>query len=345
MFVATHTESPSNPSGPANPSGTEKPAGRPRGEFSAGTSEALDEVLEAVGQLGLSAEFDTSGLIIDGTQVNLPVVERAHPHPAIIADLISARVGPGLLIADRISEAGRQVLRDSGWSWLDRRGHLRLWIPGLRVDAPIGLGGDNARGNTGSPWTPVGLELALHSLIHPDAPVTARSVAPVIGRSAGGTQQMLSRFTEHGLIGPTSKLPVLPELFWETAARWPDDDWVPIALDVKEIELMVGGEPPIRVDERAATLGGARIPAAGDMPARCYVSKAQLRRLNQHRDPEHPATWVREAPVKWVPLLEEFEPDDEHPWRIAHPILCAVRLGADRARGRELVESWGVVPE
>jgi hypothetical protein len=167
----------------------------------------------------------------------------------------------------------------------------------------------------------------------------------VIGRSAGGTQQILSRFTEHGLIGPTSRLPVLPELFWETAARWPDEGWTPIGLDVGSIASTVGGELPIRVDERAATLGGARIPAAGDMPPRCYVSKAQLRRLQQARETANPRVWVRESPVRWVPLLDEIDAEEAHPWRIAHPMLCALRLGADHARGRELVEAWGIIPD
>jgi hypothetical protein len=49
--------------------------------------------------------------------------------------------------------------------------------------------------------------------------------------------------------------------------------------------------------------------------------------------------------VQWVPLNEEHPPDDEHPWAVAHPVLCAVRLAADPARGREIVEDWGVVPE
>jgi hypothetical protein len=29
---------------------------------------------------------------------------------------------------------------------------------------------------------------------------------------------------------------------------------------------------------------------------------------------------------------------------VAHPVLCAVRLAADPARGREIVEDWGIVP-
>jgi hypothetical protein len=53
---------------------------------------------------------------------------------------------------------------------------------------------------------------------------------------------------------------------------------------------------------------------------------------------------LRVAPVRWIPELDGYSPDADHPWRVAHPILCAIRLGADPARGREIVEDWGIVP-
>jgi hypothetical protein len=256
-----------------------------------------------------------------------------------------ASPGPGLLIADRISESARQVLRDGGWSWLDRRGHLRVWIPGLRVDTAIGIGRDDARGRSTSPWTAVGREIALHVLIHPDQEVSARAIARDTGRSPGGTQEILNRFVAEGLIGKASRLPLLPDLFWETASHWPDGGWLGLPVGLAEAAEVAGTGELVRVDERAATLGGARIAAAGDLPARCYAPRSALRRLRPLADEDRPSlTWVREAPVEWLPELEGFEPDEPHPWRIAHPILCALRLGADRARGREIVEDWGVVP-
>lgn len=306
----------------------------------------IDELVDAVAVLGLESELSASGLVVDGVPLDLDVIERAHPHPAILADIVAKSPRPALLIADRISEAGRQVLRDGGWSWLDRRGHMRIWVPGLRVDAPIGLATDTRRAGSKSPWTPVGLELALYALLNPDQPITARAAANEIGRSAGGTQEILGRFTEHGLIGPSSRMAVLPELFWETSAHWPDRDWLPVELAVNQLVEVAGGDPPIRAGERAATLGGAMIPAAGDMPARCYVNKAQFRRLNQYRcEPDVARCFVRVAPIDWLPENEEFAADNDHPWRIAHPMVCALRLARDSSRGRELVEAWGVVPQ
>ncbi|MFN7151673.1 MAG: hypothetical protein ACK4V6_19615, partial [Microthrixaceae bacterium] len=242
-------------------------------------------------------------------------------------------------------DAGRDVLRDQGWGWLDRRGHLRLWAPGLRLESDVRTGAEAAPAG-GNMWTTVGLEVALHALVHPDRPVTARRVAPELSRSVGAAHEMIARFVSHGLIGPRTHKALLPDLFWETAANWPDDDWVPLAAPIEDAAARLGPGELVRVDERAATLGGARIAAAGALPARCYVrSPAAVRKLRALADRDEPTQcWVRRSPVAWIPLNDEHPPDDAHPWAVAHPVLCAVRLAADPARGREIVEDWGVVP-
>ena len=321
------------------------PCGSVAGSGSSRTAEYRSELSEALEALGREVDVGGSGLVADGTSVDLEVFERAHPHPGVVAELVGQSAEPALLVADRISEAARQVLRDAGWSWLDRRGHLRIWIPHLRVDAPIGVGHGDARGTGNSPWTPVGLEIAVHALINPDVEVSARRIAADTGRSPGGTQEILGRFMAEGLIGSASRLPLLPDLFWETSSHWPDDGWLPLTVDIVEAARVAGPGELVRVDERAATLGGARIAAAADLPARCYVGKQGLRRLRalQPSDAE-PSTFVRSPPLQWIPELEGFDPDEDHPWRVAHPMICALRLGADRSRGREIVEDWGVVP-
>ncbi len=319
---------------------------------SAGLLGELEEALEALGlEVTRVSDEPDAAVIADGVTISLPLFERAHPHPGVVGELVDLSASPGLLIADRLSESVRTVLRDAGWSWLDRRGHLRVWIPGLRVDAPIGLGHSDSRGRSTSPWTPVGLEIALHALLNPDEEVTARRVAKDTGRSPGGVQEILNRFMAEGLIGQASRLPLLPDLFWETASHWPDDGWVDLPISLNEAAEIAAPGMLLRVDERAATLGGARIAAAGDLPARCYAPKAAMRRLRPlaserlHSQNQSAQTLVRLAPVRWLPELDGLEPDDDHPWRIAAPILCALRLGSDRSRGREIVEDWGVVPQ
>ncbi len=319
--------------------------------MTAGTAEhkeLLGEVIEALGDLGLNARVEGDSLVVDGASVVLHLVSRAHPTPADLRSLIAESGGrsPVVIVADRISEAGRKVLRSDSWGWLDRRGHLRIWAPGIRVEAPLPAtsGHPQASGNL---WTQVGLEVVLHALSNPTEVVSARRVAPVIGRSVGATHEMIARFSASGLIGRRTRLPLLPDLFWEAAANWPDGEWVPLPLSIEEVAERTGPEALVRVDERAATLGGARVAAAGELPARCYVtSMAALRRLRGSVNRDLPTrSWVREPPIGWIPLNEEHPADDKHPWSVAAPMLCALRIAADPARGSEIIDDWGIVPK
>ncbi len=309
----------------------------------------MRELVDALVALGVDASVAEGDVLVDGRRFSITLLRRAHPTPAELAHLVldAPTTHPVVVVADRISRPGRDELRRAGWGWLDRRGHLRLWAPGVRIEAPLPNPDRRVHSRSNNPWTTVGLELALASLIHPTEPVTARRFAPVIGRSVGAVQELVNRFSEVGLVGPTTRLPLLPELFWETAAHWPDDDWLGLPVDVEAVAERLGVSDLVRVDERAATLGGARIPAAGDLPARAYLSaESSLRRVRALIDRKLPTrTWVRMAPVTYLPENPGLLPSDVHPWRVAHPVLCALRLAADPARGREIVEDWGIVPE
>lgn len=343
----------------------------------------LGELAEALASLDIDTTLDGDVLVADGNRLVPQVVARAHPTPADLSELVSeapARV-PALVVADRISDAGRDVLRRAGWGWLDRRGHVRVWASGLRVESPLHPSAATAgRSRPGNAWTTVGLEIALAVLCEPTEPVTARRIAAIIGRSVGATHELIGRFVELGLVGPRSHLPLLPELFWETSARWPDNGWIGLPVGLDEVAERVGGDELLRVDERAATLGGARIAAAGDLPARAYVRSAgALRRArsmverdrdrtddgdpsrsiadadaarDRDRDRDRKGeersrtvrSWVRAAPVHWLPENEDHPPDADHAWHVAHPLVCALRLAADPSRGREIVDDWGIVP-
>lgn len=265
------------------------PGGSVSGSGSSRTAEYRSELSEALEALGLEVDVGGSGLVADGTSVDLEVFERAHPHPGVVAELVGQSAEPALLVADRISEAARQVLRDAGWSWLDRRGHLRIWIPQLRVDAPIGVGHGDARGTGNSPWTPVGLEIAVHALINPDVEVSARRIAADTGRSPGGTQEILGRFMAEGLIGSASRLPLLPDLFWETSSHWPDDGWLPLTVDIVEAARVAGPESwcasmsGLRPSVAPASLLPRTYRRAATWASRGYVVSAPCSRATPNR--------------------------------------------------------------
>ena len=311
-------------------------------------AELLDELRAALATADIGATADGDGLVVDGTSMHPRIEQRAHPTPAALAALTETRPVslPAVVVADRISDAGRQVLREAGWGWLDRRGHLRVWAPGVRVETSFD-GDAPSTERAGNPWTTVGLEIALAALVDPTTEVTARRVAKVIGRSVGATHELIARFTDHGLIGQRTHLPLLPDLFWETSANWPDDGWTPLPIPIAELAAILETNDLMRVDERAATLGGARIPAVDDLPARCYISSPRLlRRARALADHDQPARcWVRPPPTRWLPEMPDAPSDPTHVWRPAHPIVSALRLAGDAARGREIVESWGIVPD
>jgi hypothetical protein len=318
-----------------------------RTQAGADRAELLDELHGALTAVGIHAHPGDDALTVDGTALSPRLETRAHPTPAALAALVArppVRL-PALVVADRISDAGREVLRDAGWGWLDRRGHLRIWATGVRVETDFEAEGPSP-GRVGNIWTTVGLEIAVAALCRPDEPVRARGIAGRIGRSVGSVHELISRFTEHGLIGPRTRLPLLPDLFWETSAHWPDDGWTPLPVSIEELAETLETSELMRVDERAATLAGARIPAVGDLPARCYVfSPGLLRRARALADGDRPTScWVRPPPTRWLPAMPDAPPDPDHPWTVAHPVVSALRLAIDPARGREIVESWGIVP-
>ena len=86
------------------------------------------------------------------------------------------------------------------------------------------------------------------------------------GGASGATHELIGRFVELGLVGRQTHLALLPDLFWEASARWPDGGWVGLPVDLADVAERIGGGELVRVDERAATLGGARIAAVGDLP-------------------------------------------------------------------------------
>jgi len=105
------------------------------------TQEYVDlsrEIGDALGSIGLDVREVDGVLTVDGSRVALNLVARAHPTPADLRLLVEAAPNllPAMVVADRISEPGRDELRRAGWGWLDRRGHVRLWTPGVRVESP-----------------------------------------------------------------------------------------------------------------------------------------------------------------------------------------------------------------
>ena len=141
--------------------------------------------------------------------------------PAIARGLRKPSTGAlGVVVADRISEQARRELAARGWGWVDRRGHVRLWAPGLRIAADVEpLARQSASARFASVFPPVGVEVALALLKEPERDWTVKDLAASVGRAASGVSERLRALREAGLVDRRNH-PSRPELFWELVGPW-----------------------------------------------------------------------------------------------------------------------------
>jgi hypothetical protein len=123
-----------------------------------------------------------------------------------------------VLVADRVTEQARELLREAGWSWLDLRGHFHLVGASLFVDANFPRLSD-APGQSTPLAGRVGQEGAAFLLLDPTRPASVRGIARMLNRSASSVSQAMTSMRDAALVDVRRK-PIIPELFWELAARW-----------------------------------------------------------------------------------------------------------------------------
>ena len=100
----------------------------------------VDPALKAVS----TSPYDGPDLVLQapgGAKILIEVKAARRPSPATTAALIK-RTSPfdgktHVLVADYLMPEVRRQLKDAGWSWLDRRGHLRLRADSLLLDTEV----------------------------------------------------------------------------------------------------------------------------------------------------------------------------------------------------------------
>ena len=255
----------------------------------------------------------------------------------------------GIVFADRLSERSRELLRDHGWGWLDRRrGQLRIWCPGVRIDASIEPSAvDEERPRVRDPFTPAGRQVALWLLLHPDEPASPRGIARELDVSAGQVSNLLTALSTEGLLR-RDRTPLVPELFWALAEHWKPKRYALASLPTGD-ELSSAGELRagcwVMGDTRAAAAYGAPLAIAPDYPPDLYVpdQKALSWVLNRSAvapDYHRRAATVAIAPAPLVTDGRLRVDDPREPWPLAHPVVVALDLAVDRSRGREALEGW-----
>ena len=264
------------------------------------------------------------GLVVGIGQNNAEILWRARGHSD----------EPMVVVADRISALAREELSRAGVAWLDRRGHLWIKTPGVYVNTEV-------RPSVAPPTRVVdvlsgtGLDVALALLTAPDQDVGVNELGRRIHRSPGRVSEILSALRIEGLVEGGNR-PAVPELFWEVADRW-KPRWRPLsALPSTD------GADRYRLSGTLAGLElGAPLVAAsqGSMPS-LYVAKAsELARLvDAYGRGERVVAEAAVCPSRFGVTVGASASRDRFP--VAHPVVVALDLAQDRARGHEILDVW-----
>ena len=223
---------------------------------------ALGARVEAPGRPGPDVLLVRPGTAAPAVAVRVRATTSADP-VRVAALLGEPRPAGGpltLLVADRIPDGSRALLRRAGWGWLDRRGDLRVQGPALLIETTVPTERGvtprlrpGIRGVGGTTW-------AAAILLEGRQPIL-REVARQAGLAPSTLAAAARALRDARLEGPG------PELFWSLAEAWAPD-WVALADP--------GAGTPAGVASGWEALGawGAAVPAAEgtrSAPARLYV--------------------------------------------------------------------------
>jgi hypothetical protein len=330
-----------------------------------GGSDAAADVKDALANLGVDAVSgqgpDLVVRLADDSTVAFEVKSLVAPSPSEVATLVD-RAHPAdspVLVADRLVPASRAALNEAGWGWLDRRGHLRLRAGGLIVDVDV-PGVERAAGRSRPVLeTDVGLDVACALLAHPQDRLSVRRTVDITGRSLAAVHAALTGLRDAGLTDGSGK-PATPDLFWEVAPRWRPRR-VPLggspqpgdAARTDQLGLGLDGVEDTEgwavCDTVAANAYGAAAVVGRAFPSDFYVPTDRVVRVARQLYGE--ATYdtrratVAVPPVGWAcrrrvdpAKLGLRRPSTE--WPLAHPVVVALDLALDPARGREILDRW-----
>jgi len=285
-----------------------------------------EEIVSVLARLGVdAAALDPATVAAAGHSFR--VASAAHPTPAEAEELSKSA---DLVVADRLSAAARERLDHAGVGWLDRRGHLRVVAQGLIIDTEVPTT-SRPQGRRNGGLGETGLDVAVTLLADPARGWGVNELARHLGRSPGRVSEVLGALRDQGLVTPAAT-PLVPELFWAAADAW-KPRWMPLSAAPEDPEAvrLSGG--------RAATALGAGLVLTADWPLELYIGDAwTLRNLAA----EPPSGRVRAvgATCPSPAALQLPAAGRRSGFPLAHPVVIALDLAQDRARGREILQGW-----
>ncbi len=333
--------------------------------------EAVEALIDALADSGLRATASPSADVVLQGPTGVVALEvkaisvagesQVRAQIARHRDNVAGRGGADslvVLVADQMSRGARELLRAAGWGYLDRRGALWLHGPGLVVHdtslAPIERHRPSADGPIRGR---VGVGVALALLMYPRGRASVRQLAGTVEASPSTVHDSLAKLREHALVD-SAGAPLIPDLFNAAADVWrpdriavqreplPGDEDLQLGLhddetgDVAAHGWVVGGDV-------GAAAAGARIVVGSGAPPDFYVpSEAVLRRALRRLGPcpyEDRGATIAVAPSPVVTSENHYVGTHSVPWLHwpwAHPVVIALDLAQDLARGREVLDEW-----
>ena len=307
---------------------------------------AVWSLLEALDAVGVAAAPGSGWIDIAGQRVRVeakPVLSAALAHD--LAGRLDGR-WPTIAVADRISTEAREILRNAGVGFLDRRGHLRLVVPPIVIDTAVPATVGAVAPARGALSRPVAIEVAITCLLEPRRPHGVREVATYIERAPSAVSAAMAGLREEGLL-TTEGEPLVPDLFSEVSAVWVRRFVAMAAVPtLADVGAEAGGPGWALSDTLGALAWGMPVVASLDHPPEFYVpSEAALQRaaalLGQAPDFAGRSSAVAIAPVR---LACRHRADRSGGtgirWPVANHIVVALDLAQDRARGAEILDAW-----
>jgi hypothetical protein len=201
----------------------------------------------------------------------------------------------------------------------------------------------------------VTLEVAASLLLAPERPASIRGLARELYRSASSISAAIAALQNAQLVDDRY-LPIVPDLFWETA-----DAWRPATTAVSRIDLLhdpaitkvlrtawdvvAGSSGWALTDTLAAAAYGAPVGVRADFPPDFYVpDEATAHRaatmLGVPASEAARGATLHVAPVRQVCAIRRPAQGTETPWPLTHPLFVALDLAGDPGRGREILDGW-----
>ncbi len=295
-------------------------------------TDEVDALVDSLTALGAGV----TGRARDGkVAVRLPDGQRAEL--AVVTPSEAGRPGE-VAVADRIVASDRARLDDLGVGWLDRRGHLKLRYGGMWLDVDVPPVPRARSRHVVDPLAGAVVSAVSVSalLAHPEPMPGVRALARLVGASPGGVSLAVRRLVDAGYLTRDRRAAV-PGLFWAVADVW-RPDWVHLAT------VPPPDDDTALVGDQAAAALGAPVGGVGAVVELLAGDAATVRRLSRSCGVSAtPAAAVARIALAPTPLaVADASTRTDEGQAVAHPVIVALNLAGDTARGAEIVRDWDV---